>query len=291
MAVSCWYTVLVHETLTLLAVHAHPDDEVICMGGTLARYAAEGLRTALVCCTRGEEGRILDPALDPAEARPRLGAIREGELHAAADILGIAKVHMLGYRDSGLPANANPHNFINADPAEAAERLAALVRALRPHVVVTYDEHGGYGHPDHAMAHRVTHLALARAAQRGAGGPGWEVPKLYYTVFPRSVLWWVNEQMQARGLRPPFREDTLALDIRQGLAPDEVITARVDVRRYQEQVRRALRAHRTQIRADDLLLALPREIAAEAFAVDCYIRAYTRVPAPDREMDLFAGLR
>ena len=280
-----------HDTLTLLAIHAHPDDEVICMGGTFARYAAEGLRTALVCCTRGEEGRILDPALDPAEARPRLGAIREGELRAACGILGIAQVHMLGYRDSGWPANANPHNFINADPVEAAARLAALVRALRPHVVVTYDEHGGYGHPDHAMAHHVTHLAIARAARRGAGGPGWDVPKLYYTVFPHSVLRWVNEQMQARGLRPPFRADTLALDIRQGIAPDEVITARVDVRRYQEQVRRALRAHRTQIRADDLLLALPREIAAEAFAVDYYIRAYTRVPAPDQEMDLFAGLR
>jgi N-acetyl-1-D-myo-inositol-2-amino-2-deoxy-alpha-D-glucopyranoside deacetylase len=281
----------VHATLTLLAVHAHPDDEVICMGGTFARYAAEGLRTALVCCTRGEEGMIHDPALDPAEACPRLGAIREGELRAAARILGIAEVHVLGYRDSGMPANANPSNFSNADAAEAAERLASIVRALRPHVVVTYDEHGGYGHPDHARAHSVTHLAIARAAHGGAGGPGWDVPKLYYTVFPRSVLWWVNEQLQAQGLRPPFREETLALDIRQGVAPDEVITTRVDVRRYQEQVRRALRAHRTQIRADDLLLALPRDIAAEAFAVDHYIRAYTRVPAPDQEMDLFAGLR
>src|ERR671934_339214 len=226
MAVSCWYTVLVHDTLTLLAVHAHPDDEVICMGGTSARYAAEGLRTALVCCTRGEEGRILDPALDPAEARPRLGAIREGELRAACGILGIAKVHMLGYRDSGLPANASPHNFGHADPAAAAERLAALVRALRPHVVVTYDEHGGYGHPDHAMAHRVTRLAIARAAHGGAGGPGWGVPKLYYTVFPRSVLWWVNEQMQARGPRPPFCGGKPAPDIPPGGAPRGGITPR-----------------------------------------------------------------
>jgi len=281
----------VHDTLTLLAVHAHPDDEVICMGGTFARYAAEGLRTALVCCTRGEEGMIHDPALDPAEARSRLGAIRECELRAAAAILGIAEVHVLGYRDSGLPANTNPHIFIHADPAAAAERLAAIVRARRPHVVVTYDEHGGYGHPDHAMAHRVTHLAIARAAHGGAGGPGWDVPKLYHTAFPRSVLRWVDEQMQARGLWSPLGEENLALDIRQGVAPDEAITARVDVRRFQEQVRRALCAHRTQIRAADLLLALPRDIAAEAFAVDSYIRAYTRVPAPDQELDLFAGLR
>ena len=280
-----------HDTLTLLAVHAHPDDEVICMGGTFARYAAEGLRTALVCCTRGEEGMIHDPALDPSEARSRLGAIREGELRAAAGILGIAEVHVLDYRDSGLPDNANPHNFIHADPAAAADRLAAIVRTLRPHVVVTYDEHGGYGHPDHAMAHRVTHLAIARAAHGGAAGPGWDVPKLYYTAFPHSVLRWVDEQMQARDPWPPLRAENLALDIRQGVAPDEAITARVDVRRYQEQVRRALRAHRTQIRADDILLALPRDIAAEAFAVDSYIRAYTRVPAPDQELDLFAGLR
>src|SRR5947209_10929693 len=101
------------------------------MGGTLARYAAEGLRTALVCCTRGEEGMIHDPALDSAEARPHLGAIREGELRAAAAILGVAEVHVLGYHDSGMrgrQANANPHNFLNADPAEAAGRLAALVR-------------------------------------------------------------------------------------------------------------------------------------------------------------------
>ena len=194
-----------HDTLTLLAVHAHPDDEVICMGGTFARYAAEGLRTALVCCTRGEEGMIHDPALDPAEARPRLGAIREGELRVAAGILGIAEVHVLGYRDSGLPANANPHNFIHADPAAATERLAAIMRARRPHVVVTYDEHGGYGHPDHAMAHRVTHLAIARAAHGGAGGPGWDVPKLYHTAFPRSVLRWVDEQMQTRAVREPRR--------------------------------------------------------------------------------------
>src|SRR2546423_7400234 len=112
------------------------------MGGTFARYAAEGLHTALVCCTRGEEGGILDPALDPAEARPRLGAIREGELRAAAAILGVAAVHMLGYRDSGLPANANPQNFVHADPAEAAERLPAPGRAPRPRDGVDHEGHG-----------------------------------------------------------------------------------------------------------------------------------------------------
>src|SRR5690348_617658 len=127
------------DMLTFLAVHAHPDDESICTAGTLARYAAEGVRTALVCCTRGEEGKIRDPALDAVEAKSRIGAIREAELRAAATALGIAELHLLGYRDSGMAGaapNDNPRSFINADPDEAAERLAAILRALRPQVVV-----------------------------------------------------------------------------------------------------------------------------------------------------------
>ncbi len=281
-------------SLTLLAVHAHPDDEVIGTGGTFVRYGAEGVRTALVCCTRGEEGEIHDPDLDPAEAAPRLGAIREGELRAAAAILGIAELRFLGYRDSGMDgtaANANPHNFMNADPQEAAERLAAILRELQPHVVVTYDPNGGYGHPDHKMAHRITHLAIERAAQGGAGGEGWTVRKLYYTAIPLSGLLWLNEQMRARGLAAPFDDQNPDLDIRQFAAPDEAITARVDVRGAYDRVQHALRAHRTQIAADDLLLSLPRDLTEQAFAVESYIRAFTAVPAPDQETDLFTGLR
>lgn len=279
--------------LTFLAVHAHPDDESICTAGTFARYAAAGVRTALVCCTRGEEGEIRDPALDATEAQPRLGAIREAELRAATAVLGIAELHLLGYRDSGMAgaeSNANPRNFINADPDEAAERLAAILRALRPQVVVTYDEHGGYGHPDHRMAHRVTRLAVERAARHGVDGAGWTIPKLYYTVLARSVVLRVNEQMLARGLAPPFDSQHPDPKVRQGTVPDRLITARVDVRGYWEVARRALRAHRTQLPADDVLLALPADIAAEAFAVEHYIRAYTHVPAPDQETDLFTGL-
>jgi len=140
------------DPLTFLAVHAHPDDESIATGGTFARYAAEGARTVLVCCTRGEEGEIHDPALDPVEAGTRLGAIRERELRDAAAILGIHDVQLLPYRDSGMAGaapNSRPDNFINADPVEAAARVAAVIRATRPDVVVTYDPGGGYGHPDH----------------------------------------------------------------------------------------------------------------------------------------------
>lgn len=280
--------------LTFLAVHAHPDDEAIGTGGTFVRYAAEGIHTVLVCCTRGEEGEIHDPSLDVEEARPRLGAIREGELRAAAAILDIDELHILGYRDSGMMGtapNANPRNFMNADAAEAAEKLAAIMRATRPQVVVTYDEQGGYGHPDHKMAHRITRLAIERAGEDGAGGAGWQVSKLYYTAIPLSALLWINEQMRARGLAPAFAEENPDFDIRQYAAPDDLITARVQTRGYLDQMRRALRAHRTQIPEDDLLLTLPPDIAAEAFAVDSYIRAFTRVPAPDQETDLFAGLR
>lgn len=282
------------EVLTLLAVHAHPDDEVICTGGTLARYAAEGLGTALVCCTRGEEGEIHDPALDPVAARPRLGTIREGELRAAAAVLGIGDVTVLGYRDSGMKgmsANADPRGFISADPREAAGQLAAVLRARRPHVIVTYDERGGYGHPDHRMAHRVTRLAIEQAAEAGDGGKGWQVRKLYYTVIARQAVLSVNERLQARGLQPPFRAHNLDADVRQAIVPDEVITARVDVRDYQQRVRQALLAHRTQLPEDDVLLALPRDVAGEFFGVEYYVRAFTRVPAPERETDLFAGLR
>ena len=295
------------EPLTVMAVHAHPDDESIGTGGTFARYAAEGVRTVLVTCTRGEEGEIHDPALDPVVAQPRLGAIREGELRAAAAALGIGPLYVLSYRDSGMagtPANANAAAFVNADPSEAADHLAAIIRAERPQVVVTYDPRGGYGHPDHLMTHRVTVLAIERAAQDGpvAGddetgatrtdaGTGWRVQKFYYTVAALSMLVWVNDQMRARGLEAPFDMEDQTFDLRQYAAPDEAITTRVLVRSYLEQVRRAQRAHRTQLSDDDVLFSLPADIAEQAFGEECYIRAWTRVDAPAREDDLFAGLR
>ncbi len=283
------------DPLTLLAVHAHPDDESIATGGTLVRYTAEGIRAVLVCCTRGEEGEIHDPALDPVEAAPRLGAIRERELRDAAAILGVEEVYMLPYRDSGMAgtaANARPDNFMNADPRAAAARVAAIIRATRPAVVVTYDPGGGYGHPDHKKAHQVTLGAIEQATADGDGGPGWTVPKLYYTVVSLSALLSVNSAMAARGLPAPFREDEHAFDIRQLAVPDDRITARVAVGDYLDTVREARRAHRTQLTDDDPLLALPRDIAGRAFAVESYVRASNSAPdRSDIEDDLFAGPR
>lgn len=278
------------DRLCLLAVHAHPDDESICTGGALARYAAEGVRTVLVCCTRGEEGGVHDPRVSADEARRRLGGIRERELREAAAALGVHEVHVLPYRDSGMAGtatNADPRSFINADPHDVAAHLAAIVRRERPQVVITYDEGGGYGHPDHRMTYRVTRLALAGTGIDDEG----PVAKLYYPAVARSALRRANERMRARGLAEPFDDKRHASDIRQLVAPDDLITARIDVAAYRDRVDRALRAHRTQLSDDDVLLTLPADIAGEAFGVECYIRAFTRVQAPEQECDLYAGLR
>src|SRR5579864_6399480 len=145
-----------------MAVHAHPDDECS-TGGTLARYAAEGYNTVLVTCTNGEEGEVVDPDMDPAEVKPRLGDVRLGELNAAVGVLGVAHLEMLGYRDSGMvdtPPNEDPRSFNKADPDEATRRLVALIRQYEPDVLFTYAEDGGYGHPDHLMAHKITVAAF-----------------------------------------------------------------------------------------------------------------------------------
>ena len=284
-----------------MAVHAHPDDESIGTAGTLARYADEGLHTALVCCTRGEEGEIHDPALDAGEARPRLGEIREGELRTAVAVLRIETLRVLPYRDSGMAgsaANVDPRGFVQADPLAAAALLARIIRDLRPQVVVTYDPGGGYGHPDHVMTHNVTTLAIARAARPDAldgghahGDAPWQVQKLYYPAMPLSRLAWVNARMQERGLAAPFDLRDQSHDLRQLAVPDERIGARVAVPGYLDRIRTAMSAHRTQLGQDDVLLSLPRDLAARLFGVESYIRAWSRVPVPDHEDDLFAGLR
>lgn len=182
--------------LCMMAVHAHPDDECFA-GGIFGRYADEGARTVLVTCTLGEEGEIVDPTMDAEAVRPRLAEVRLGELRCSVAALGIERLHVLGYRDSGMvgtPANAHPLAFTNTDFDAAATRLVALVRAERPQVLVTYDEQGGYGHPDHIMAHRI-----AMGAFEGAGDPvrfpvapgeaaPWQPSKLYYIACSRERI-------------------------------------------------------------------------------------------------------
>lgn len=287
---------MTEKKLTLMAVHAHPDDEVFLTGGVLAKASAEGIHTVLITATRGEEGEIHDPDLDPEEARHRLGEIREGELRRAADILGVAELHFLGYRDSGMvgtPGNDNPHSFHRAELDAVTARVVRLIRQTRPDVIVTYDERGGYGHPDHIAVHRAT-----VAAFEAAGDPDlfpdpdlspWQPRKLYYGAFSRTAF----ERMQQvfRESDPDGNFEPPDEDYSSFTVPDEDVTTWVDVQPYVLQKQAALRAHRTQIPADSPLLTMMGETALDLVAREAFIHVRSSVPAPDTEDDLFAGLR
>ncbi len=284
------------DKLRLLAVHAHPDDEAIGTGGVLARYAMEGVETALVCATRGESGEILDPDLDPEEARPRLGEIREAELRQACATLGVTSLHFLGYRDSGMagtPENNHPEALAQADPNEATRRLVHLVRQLRPHVILTYNENGGYGHPDHIAVHRITMAAFEAVGDPSYHVeddlPPWQPSKLYYTAIPRSYLLRMKELLKAAGQKPPF--DDSEWDIEQIATADELITTRVDVRDYLPRKMQALRCHRSQLAADSYFFRLPEELARYALGYEHFVLSHSQVASPGLEDDLFAGLR
>ncbi|MEO3828402.1 PIG-L family deacetylase [Actinomadura sp. B10D3] len=266
--------------LTLMAVHAHPDDEVLSTGGILARYAAEGVRTVLVTCTNGEQGdgpggvKPTEPGHDAAQvARRRLAELRE-----SAGLLDIGHLELLGYPDSGMPgwpANDDPAAFANVPLDEPAGRLAELMERYRPQVVVTYDENGGYGHPDHIQAHRV-----AVAATERSGIPD----KLYYTAIPRSASRQMFQAVRDAGVDlgfdPPDDFGT----------PDELITSVLDVAAHFDAKRKALLAHASQ--AENIfLLRLPEETQRMAFSAEAFVRHYDRVEAPGTEDDLFAGLR
>ncbi len=195
---------------TMVCFHAHPDDESIGTGGILARLADEGVRTVLVTCTGGEVGEIGDPTLATLD---NLAEIRERELRTACEILGVAHLELLGYRDSGMvgtPDNERPDAFARADLDVAAGRLVALIRRYRPQVLVTYDENGFYGHPDHINANRITVRAFARAGDPAAYPDQdlepWQPAKLYYTAVPRSRMAEFGRKLAEHGIRPPMGE-------------------------------------------------------------------------------------
>jgi N-acetyl-1-D-myo-inositol-2-amino-2-deoxy-alpha-D-glucopyranoside deacetylase len=279
--------------LSFLAVHAHPDDESITMGGTLARYASEGIRTTLVTATRGEVGEILDKDLDPKEAAPRLASIREAELRAACGILGVGELVFLGYEDSGMMGEARnqaPKTFWQADEMEAVGRLVAIVRRVKPQVIATYNEIGGYGHPDHIRTHRVAVMAFHHAddLKLFPEGEPHRPSKLYYSAFPKSQLRAIGEAMKRAGMEERFGRDD-------GEAPfavdDERVTALVDVGDQLERKLQAMLAHRTQIPPDSWFMKLRDVLGPRAWSKEAYERVRSRVDAPTREDDLFAGLR
>jgi len=283
----------------LLLVHAHPDDETIGTGATMAKFAAEGAHVTLVTCTLGEEGEILVPALSQLAAgqADQLGGYRIGELAAACAALGVSDHRFLGgpgrYRDSGmmgLETNNNPRCFWQADLREAAEQLAAVIREVRPQVVLTYDPNGFYGHPDHIQAHRVAmegvRLAADPAVAPEAGEP-WEVAKVYWTAVPKSSLQRGIEEF-ADSAENPFGEIRDADELPFG-TPDEEIAAVVDASAYEDAKVAAMRAHATQISADSWLFKLAGNASAE-FGREYYVLAQgKRGPGEGWESDLFAG--
>ncbi|TFV91597.1 N-acetyl-1-D-myo-inositol-2-amino-2-deoxy-alpha-D-glucopyranoside deacetylase [Blastococcus sp. CT_GayMR20] len=290
----------------LLLVHAHPDDETINNGATMARYVAEGAQVTLLTCTLGEEGEVLVPELAQlaADQADQLGGYRIWELRQAMDALGVGDVRFLGgagrYRDSGMmgtPANEKPRAFWNADLDEAVAHAVAVVRETRPQVVVTYDENGGYGHPDHIQAHRVAMGAVDAAADpayRPDLGEAWAVAKVYWCCYPRSVLQQGIDAMAAAGDTSFFEGVASADDIPFGV-DDEDVAAAVDGRAFITQKDAAMRAHPTQIMVDGPFFALSNNLGMEVLGTEYYrlVRG-ERGPggaAPNGwEDDLFAGV-
>jgi N-acetyl-1-D-myo-inositol-2-amino-2-deoxy-alpha-D-glucopyranoside deacetylase len=297
--------------LTLMTVHAHPDDETIGTGGVMAKAVAAGHRVILVTCTRGEQGEIVVKEIDTPENHRKLGEIRAGELEAAMAELGVTEWENLGYRDSdmmGRPGNHDPRTFWQADLDEAAGRLTWLVRRYRPDVMTTYNSFGGYGHPDHIRTHDVAVRAFARAGEPAwypeqfvDGLLPWAPAKLYETAIPTSVRDALRDAMREAG-KPSFfeppedatpeqRAEFEAFAARM-LVPDESITTWVDIsgdpldRKW-----RAIQRHVTQIAMDNGFMVLGEEGWKRYWAKESYILRESRLDTTTTpETDLFAGL-
>ncbi|WP_016907599.1 N-acetyl-1-D-myo-inositol-2-amino-2-deoxy-alpha-D-glucopyranoside deacetylase [Streptomyces xiaopingdaonensis] len=310
----------------LLLVHAHPDDESINNGATMAKYAAQGAHVTLVTCTLGEEGEVVPAGLAhlAPTRKDALGPHREGELAAAMAALGVVDHRLLGgpgrYRDSGMfdtPSNVHPRAFWQAPVDEAAAELADTVREVRPQVLVTYGPDGGYGHPDHIQAHRVTMRAAELAADPGhapEGRPAHRVARIYWNCVPHSEAHAGLDELRTAAARgdtsrfpappenpelpavaeglpePPVAE---AADL-PGLVPDGAPDVRVDATTYAEAKAAAMRAHATQLTVGDGTFALSNGLVQPLRAVEHYLLAdaLTDVAGPSAPLsdDLFAGV-
>jgi len=290
----------------LLLVHAHPDDETIGSGVTMARYAADGAGVTLITCTLGELGEVLVPELAgiAAERADQLGGYRIAELAAAMQALGVADHRFLGgagrWRDSGMmgaPGNEDARAFWacasdDAKFAEAVGQAVAVIREVRPQVLITYDEIGGYGHPDHIMAHRVAMAAVEAAAQPGGEGESWQIVKVYWTAVPKSRLQAGIDALAAAG-QSFFDGVTSADDLPFG-NPDEEITTVIDGTPFAKAKDAAMRAHATQISMDGPFFALSNNVGLEMLATEHFrlIRGAlgTALDSDGHEVDLFDGV-
>jgi N-acetyl-1-D-myo-inositol-2-amino-2-deoxy-alpha-D-glucopyranoside deacetylase len=277
--------------LVLLTVHAHPDDESLGTGGILARYASEGVETILVCATRGEAGEVLNTDFPTEEIPSDFAELRLKELEAACGILGVHRTHLLGYRDSGMEgrdSNAHPDALVNADLREATERLVRIIREARPHVVVTYNEKGFYGHPDHIAVNRITVAALAASGDpqeyAHLSSPPWRPKKLYYTAIPRSRLIIFKQYLEGKGEEFEIDVDLLG-------TPDEAITTWIDVSSSLDQKLRAIKSHRSQIGPNHFVNLMDEPTRREVFSTECFVCVHGCKGGPLPEDDLFQGIR
>ncbi|MGA8846200.1 MAG: N-acetyl-1-D-myo-inositol-2-amino-2-deoxy-alpha-D-glucopyranoside deacetylase [Nocardioides sp.] len=296
----------------LLLVHAHPDDESIGQGATMAKYVAEGRGVTLVTCTAGEMGEILVPELEhlAADRDDGLGEHRRGELADAMAALGVSDHRFLGgfgtYRDSGMKWHDDGHAvaadvihdnaFWRADLTEAANHLVAVIREVRPQVLVTYDDFGGYGHPDHIQAHRVATYAVSLAAvpsYRVDLGEAWDVAKIYWGAMSESRMRAGLRAIRAAGDTTSFEGMDPEGPLPHFITADDLLSAEVDAQEYVDAKMAALTAHRTQITTDGPFFALSNNVGSTAWGCEYYRIAkgeHGPLGPEGRETDLFAGL-
>jgi len=274
------------DTLTLMAVHAHPDDEASSTGGVLASYGDQGVRTVVVTCTNGEFGDApgqIKPGDDGHEEQA-VAQLRLAELRQSCKILGVSQLELLGYRDSGMPDweyKDRPDAFCNVPLDVVAGRISALIEAYRPQVVISYDDKGMYQHPDHVHAARA---AAAAAAQTG-------IPAKYYQIAMRPSSWRkVWEALRELGAEVPDPREFTPDQLRQAAEAEARITTTVDITAVLDRKREALMAHASQIQ-DSWFSKLPPEVGLAAFGQETFVRLTDATGAPLPETDLFAGLR
>ena len=307
---------------TLMTVHAHPDDETIGTGGAMAKAVAVGHRVVLVTCTRGEMGEIVVPTMDTPDNHRRLGELRAVELERALAVLGVTEWENLGYHDSdmmGRPGNRDPRCFWQADLDEAARRLVWMIRRYQPDVITTYNDFGGYGHPDHIRVHEVTVRAYPRAGdaawyaeqlapEHGGTGAGaedgglapWTPSKLYEQAIPASVRTRMEEVLAKLGRKsfwsPP--DDATSGQVTEAeafaarmLVPDERVTTWIDISGAPVEAKwRAIHEHVTQISDDSPFMLMGLDGWREGWSSEAYILRESRVATTTPETDLFAGI-
>jgi mycothiol S-conjugate amidase len=289
----------VSEQLRLMAVHAHPDDESSKGAAAMAKYAAEGVDVLVVTCTGGERGSVLNPKLDRPEIWENIAEIRRAEMDRAREILGVRQ-DWLGFVDSGFPEGDPlpplPEGcFGLVDPEEGAAPLVELIRSFRPHVITTYDERGGYPHPDHVMTHQISVVAFEAAGDASRypdRGEPWQPLKLYYNMgWSRARIQLLHEAMLEATGESPYAEWMKNWDDSDRPDPSERVTTRVPCGEYFEIRDDALRAHATQVDPDGFWFAVPLNIQQKIWPTEDYelVKSFVETSVP--EDDLFAGVR